>query len=371
MTSLSEAIERLSGSKSKSPGVEHSAGENRNSENRAGANKAGDNLEAEYSSVLLDLSLPDSPIHETLGRIVTQFPDVPVIVLTSLNDLDFAAKAVQQGAQDYLVKTDLSSEVLERAIRYAIERKRTQVELQVYAAKLEESNRHLESFAHTLAHEIRSPLTVVSGCLQLVDDMSADKIDASTRETLADSLQAIMGITDLVEELLEFSQANSRSADEFETVDLEVVFYHVYSVLRPELKQANATITHDPLPAIAGNELQLRHLLQNLIGNAIKYRGEAPLQIHVGCEASESHWTFHVADNGKGIADADQEKIFRAFTRLESASDVSGVGIGLAFCQRIAENHDGQIWVASQLGIGSKFFFALPTASAKTQVQRP
>jgi DNA-binding NarL/FixJ family response regulator len=115
--------------------------------------------------LLLDLSLPDSPIDETLARVLASGCDVPVVVLTSVNDADFAAESVQQGAQDYLPKSDLSGELLLRSIRSAIERKKTQRELKTYTAKLERSNERLRSFAHMLAHEVKSPLTTLSGCL--------------------------------------------------------------------------------------------------------------------------------------------------------------------------------------------------------------
>lgn len=312
-----------------------------------------------FDAVLLDLSLPDSPIHETLEQIIPHTTTVPVIVLTSLNDIDFANKAVQQGAQDYLVKSDLSKEGLERAIRYAIERKRAQCQLQTYADELKESNQHLQSFAHTLAHEVRSPLTVVSGTLQIIRQKYANAIDADTMGLVENSLTAISGMTQLIESLLEFSQASEQNSS-FGPVPLESLLFHVRAIVQPMFDDVGGKLIYDSLPTIYGNEVQLRQLLQNLIVNAVKYRRDEPLRVYVSCLEGDDAWTLTVRDNGCGIADKDQQRIFAAFTRLEGTGHISGVGIGLAFCKRIVDNHHGTINVESEVGAGSQFHVKLP-----------
>lgn len=321
-----------------------------------------DALEREtFVAVLLDLSLPDSPIHETLEKVTSAFPSLPVIALTSLNDLDFATKAVQDGAQDYLVKTDLNPHVLQRSIRYSIERKRAQDQLQQYATELEQSNQHLENFAQTLAHEIRSPLNVISGCLQLLKMNDDVQPDEQASASIADSLLAINGIAELVEELLEFSQVNS-GGREHGLVELEQVFFHVYTLVMPLIKESGATVTHDPLPVVNGNEPQLRQVLQNLLINAIKYRGTDPPEIHVGVKETQQAWMITVTDNGVGIASEHFEQIFQAFARLENTAHLSGTGIGLAFCKRIMDNHNGELKVGHRLDgkSGSVFTVQIP-----------
>lgn len=313
----------------------------------------------QFDAVLLDLSLPDSPINQTLEKVVETGLDAPVIVLTSISDLEFASKAVQQGAQDYLVKSEINRDILNRSIRYAIERNRTQQELERYAAKLKESNEHLEGFAHTLAHEIRSPLTVISGFLQIANQSFLDDLDENTREILQDSLTATKSITELVESLLEFSQAATHT-NTFKSVDLESEFFHVYAVLRPLIQESGVTIDHDPLPCVYGNDIQLRQLLQNLLTNAIKYRSDQSPEINVGCEQTDNHWIIRVSDNGIGIPKENQSDIFNAFTRVIGNQQIPGVGIGLAFCKRIVENHKGKIWLESLPGKGSTFFVKLP-----------
>ena len=312
-------------------------------------------------AILLDLSLPDSQIDETLPRVIERRGDVPIIVLTSLNDLEFGARAVQQGAQDYLVKTDLGSQLLLRAIRYAIERKKTQEKLESYAADLERSNDHLKNFAHTVAHEVKSPLGVVATCLQMLHDKYQSRFDGETKEIVQDASSSIRGLADLVNELLEFARVGSEE-QEFATVDMEVVFYQVYAQLRPTIRAAGAMLTHDPLPKVRGNEVQLRQLLQNLIGNAIKYRSNERPTIHVTVQDQPRHWTVLIRDNGLGIPREFHDKIFEVFVRLHHSSDIPGTGIGLAFCKRIVENHGGRIWVESNPGHGSVFCFTLPKA---------
>ena len=310
-------------------------------------------------ALLLDLSLPDSKITETLSRVIEACPDLPVVILTSLNDLEFATAAVQQGAQDFIVKSELSSELLIRAILYAIERKKTQVKLEVYAAELERSNEDLRGFAHTVAHEVKSPLNIVSACLQWVQAKHADQFDPETRELLNAGTTAIRGMTELVNELLEFGRAEVQDAD-FAEVDLEALFFQAYVLLRPEIKRSGATVTHDPLPLVRGNEVQLRQLFQNLIGNAIKYRGDAPPEIDVSTSGTNEELILKVRDNGLGISDSDLERVFDAFARVHSSTSIPGTGIGLAFCKRVVENHGGRIWVESEVGSGSTFHVALP-----------
>ena len=178
--------------------------------------------ESSFDAVLLDLSLPDSGLTETLPRVIEALPQMPIIVLTSLSDLDFASETVHQGADDYLVKTDIGGEILVRAIRYAVERKRNQSELAEYAAKLERSNQELQSFAHTIAHEIRSPLTVVACCLQLVEEDCEGRLEKDTRESIDDAKTSVRNMTGLVTELLEYAKIEQASGG-FAAVDMNVV----------------------------------------------------------------------------------------------------------------------------------------------------
>ena len=313
----------------------------------------------DIDALLLDLALPDSEIDDTLPRVLGAHSEVPIIVLTSLNDLEFATRAVAQGAQDFLVKSDLTGPLLLRSINYSIERKKTQERLESYAAELESTNEQLKGFAHTVAHEVKSPLTVVSACLHVLEQHYRNQLADEHWEFVVDANTSIRGLTALVNDLLEFSRMGS-DRPTFEDTDMEAVFYHAYVCLRPAIKNTNAVLTHDPLPTVRGNEAQLRQLLLNLMGNAIKYCGDDPPEVHLSAVESDGIWTFKVRDNGLGIRPDDHRRIFEAFVRVHDQNEIQGSGIGLSFCQRIVENHGGRIWVESNPIKGSTFLFTLP-----------
>jgi light-regulated signal transduction histidine kinase (bacteriophytochrome) len=236
--------------------------------------------------------------------------------------------------------------------------------LEGYALNLEQSNHRLMGFAHILAHEVKSPLTTVTACLKILDEKYGGQFDEEIRGFVADSHTAIRSVSELVNTLLEFARVGSR-LHEMAQVDMEAVFYHVSASLRVAIKEAGAKVTHDPLPTVVGDELQIRQLLQNLIGNAIKYRGAEPPRIHVGAEESEGQWTFSVRDNGVGIDPQQQERIFVIFVRLEHTAESPGAGIGLALCKLVVENHGGRIWVEPAPGGGSTFRFTLPKRASQ------
>ncbi|TWT98354.1 sensor histidine kinase [Stieleria varia] len=313
-----------------------------------------------YDAVLLDLSLPDSDITETLGRFIDTTPNAAIIVLTSLNDLDFASKLVLQGADDFLVKSDIDSQVLVRSIRYAIERRKNKVQLAQYANQLEKRNEELKTFAHTVAHEVRSPLNIVSCCLTLIDEDHHDALGPDSVEAIADAKEAIVGMTELVTDLLEYSQVEN-TPSELCSVDMNVAFQEAISTLKHEVIDASATVDCATLPTVNGNPIRLRQLLRNLLSNALKYRDpHRNPQINVAVREQESSWEFSVSDNGLGMSPQSTQQVFAPFVRAHESTGIPGTGIGLSFCQRVVEGHGGRIWVESAEGSGSRFCFTLP-----------
>lgn len=313
-------------------------------------------------AVLLDLSLPDSVMTETLPTFIQAVPDLPVIVLTSLDDLDFASNLVQQGADDFLAKATIDGQVLLRSIRYAIERRKIRAKLADYAYRLQRSNEELKSFAHTVAHEVRSPLNIVSCCLALVNEDHGDVLGPDSREAMADAKAAIAGMTDLVTDLLEYSRVENATL-ELTEVDTKQTLAEVTGLLKNEIRDSGAEITADALPCIRGNPIQLRQLLRNLISNAIKYQQPGrPPRIHISAQEMPSHWQFTISDNGLGIPSEHLAKVFAPFARMHESTGIAGTGIGLSYCRRIVVNHDGEIWVESTPGVGSQFHFTLAKA---------
>jgi signal transduction histidine kinase len=307
-------------------------------------------------AVLLDLSLPDSDLLQTLPAVLAARPDIPIVVLTSLADLEFAATAVKQGAQDYLVKSELSGDLLLRSIHHAIERKKITLELQ-------RSNEELRRFAHTLAHEIRAPLQLLASASELIRVKHAASFDEQSNGFIDSMQAAVNGMSELIRDLLDFAQVGTGSEKSFARVELQTALDAALLLLRHDLDALAATVTHDKLPAISGDEVQLRHLLQNLIGNSLKYGSERAPQIHISAEAAvDNYWTIRVEDNGRGIESEFHEQIFEPLKRFHEPDKIPGSGIGLAFCKRVVEHHGGRLWVRSEPGEGSTFFFTLPAA---------
>jgi light-regulated signal transduction histidine kinase (bacteriophytochrome) len=145
-------------------------------------------------------------------------------------------------------------------------------------------------------------------------------------------------------------------------VELEIVLARVLTDLRISLEEGGVTVTHDPLPTVLGDESQLGQLFQNLLANAIKFRGPEAPRIHIGAERTDSHWTLAVRDNGIGIAPEHRERIFLIFQRLHTRAEYPGTGIGLAIARRIVERHGGRIWIESNTGPGTTFCFTVPAS---------
>lgn len=312
-------------------------------------------------AMLLDLSLTDSLITETLPAVLKKAPTVPIIVLTSMNDLEFATKAVHQGAQDYLVKSDISSESLVRAINYAIERKHQ-------ALALERSNAELRRFAGTIAHEIRSPMAAVHSCLQILLRRYREQFDEKTLGLIDKTVGRTNDLSDLVHDLLNFAQTEPESVLTY--FDTRQVCEEAVDLLNPEILRTRAQVTYEALPTIKADKRLLRQVFHNLIGNALKYCDVQP-RIVISCEDRGSEWVFTVRDNGLGIPAGQEHGVFDMFKRVHDRNDIPGTGIGLAFCKRAIEHLNGMIWVKSTLGQGSEFYFSIPKQTEAGAVSGP
>ena len=232
-------------------------------------------------------------------------------------------------------------------------------QLQQAAEELERSNRDLEQFAYVASHDLQEPLRAVGGYVKLLERRLGKGLDARAREFITGAFDGALRMERLITDLLAFSRVGTRGG-EFVPTGLDAVFHQVLANLHASIESAQATVTHDPLPTLTVDGTQLMQLFQNLIGNALKFRGGPPPAIHLGAQKQDGRWVFSVRDNGIGIEPQYFEKIFQIFQRLHTRKDYSGTGIGLAICKKIVERHGGTIWVESQPGQGSTFFFSLP-----------
>ena len=167
----------------------------------------------------------------------------------------------------------------------------------------------------------------------------------------------------LISDLLAFSRVGTRGGA-FSTANLNAILKEALQNLRVSIQSTQAKITCDAMPSLAADGTQVMQIFQNLIGNAIKFRSERPPEIHVGVQQQPGRWVFSVRDNGIGIEPQYFERIFQIFQRLHTRKHYPGTGIGLAICKKMVERHDGAIWVESELGQGSTFYFSLPETSA-------
>ncbi|TVR22127.1 MAG: PAS domain S-box protein [Anaerolineaceae bacterium] len=243
------------------------------------------------------------------------------------------------------------------------DRKHIEAQLLRYTEELRRSNEELEQFAYVASHDLQEPLRMVTSYLQLIEQRYADKLDDDAREFIDFAVDGATRMKQLINDLLSYSRVQ-RSKREFEPINIGDILRQVCDNLRLSIEDNGATITHDDLPQVTANAAQMAQLLQNLIGNAIKFRRDEPPQIHIGAQRQRDEWHFRVSDNGIGIQPQYTERIFVIFQRLHAREQYAGTGIGLAICKKIIEKHGGRIWLESEPDNGTTFHFTLPFDSS-------
>jgi signal transduction histidine kinase len=244
-------------------------------------------------------------------------------------------------------------------IRDVTERRQAQEDLKAYAARLEQSNRDLEQYAFVASHDLQEPLNMIVSFLKLLQKHYSDKLDDQANEFIGYAVDGSLRMRQLISDLLDYSRVEKRGKA-FTTVSCEAVLQRALRYLKLPIEEHDVLITYDPLPTVIADESQLEQVFRNLISNAIKFRKEVPPRIHISAQPHDTQWRFAVCDNGIGIDLAYAELIFGIFKRLHTHDKYPGSGIGLSICQRIVERHHGHIWVESQPGAGSTFYFTLP-----------
>jgi light-regulated signal transduction histidine kinase (bacteriophytochrome) len=244
-------------------------------------------------------------------------------------------------------------------------------ELAQRADRLQGTNAELQDFAYTASHDLSEPLRMVASFLGLLERRSAGELDEKGREYLRQASQGAARMRNLIDDLLTYSRVANEEPRR-EQVDLRGLVDGVLAVLGPAIAETGATVEVGVLPTLEAEPTQLAQLLQNLIGNAVKFHvpGRPPI-VRVGARRTLGACVVTVADDGIGIDEADQERIFAMFTRLHGRDEYVGTGIGLAICRRIAERHGGRIYVESTPGQGSAFHTLLPDAPAGVPRQTP
>jgi PAS domain S-box-containing protein len=277
------------------------------------------------------------------------------------------------------------------------EQKRADEKLRQTLEELANTNAELERFAYVASHDLQEPLRMVASFVQLLAERYRGQLDSDADEFIGFAVDGAQRMQQLINDLLAYSRIGTRSQLPQPT-DAEAVLNDALWNLSFAIEEAGAVVTHAPLPAVLADRTQLLQLFQNLIGNALKFHGSEPPRVHVTARAKDdvrsmmddgrlpddeaaspiahqtshialrtshfahptSEWVFSVRDNGIGIAPEYHERIFGVFQRLHSRSEYPGTGIGLAICKRVVERHGGRIWIESQVGQGTTFYFTLP-----------
>lgn len=319
--------------------------------------------EAKPDCVLLDYSLPSQDGVETLKSIKGIDRHASVIMLTGQGSEAVAVAAMKAGASDYLIKDKISAVDLRRAINDAI--KKTMLERKIDSQQEEQG-----LFIRTLLHDSRAPLRHISTFSQLLN-ADAEAGDYSSMAAYCGDIRfAVKRIEDLLNTLE--SYALSEANVDFETVCMNDVIKQVLDNLAHRIKSRQAVVRHDPLPNVIGHAPQLIQLLQNLIGNSIKFcEADQPvIEITVAASEENGKQLFRVQDNGIGIPNDKLAYVFHPFKRLWSHDAYEGTGLGLAICQKIVKRHGGRIWCEPQAGQGSVFFFVLNGADFAEDSQK-
>jgi PAS domain S-box-containing protein len=239
------------------------------------------------------------------------------------------------------------------------EKKQVERDLQTLMEELKRSNSDLEQFAYAASHDLQEPLRVVAGFVSLLEKRYKEKLDDKAHEFIEYAVEGVKRMQVLIKDLLAYSQVGTKGKTFKPTicsVALEQAIYNLHTAI----EESGVEITYDSLPTVSADTSQLTRLFQNLIGNAIKFRGDERLKIHIAAEQKGNEWVFSIRDNGIGIDPKFFGRIFVVFQRLHTKEEYEGTGIGLAVCKKIVERHGGHIWVESEQGKGATFYFTMP-----------
>ena len=314
-------------------------------------------LTGDFKCVVSDWMMPNMNGLELVKAIRGYEQDayVYVILLTGQTDKQDLVEGMEAGADDFVTKPFDKEEL---RVRLRAGRRITELE-----ERLAERNRELSIFTSVASHDLREPLRTISGFIGLFERKFKGHIDEEANEYIQFITDGAKRMRNLITDLLSYARMEAGES-EFEDVNTREIAEEKLVGLGAAIDECGATVDLGELPTIRGDRTQLSQVFQNLIGNAIKYRGEASPIVKVDARIEDDHWLFSVVDNGIGIPSAQLSAVFEPFRRLHGVgSQYKGSGIGLAICKKVVERHGGRIWVESEPGGGSAFYFTIPTGA--------
>jgi light-regulated signal transduction histidine kinase (bacteriophytochrome) len=307
-----------------------------------------------FDCVIVDYRLPGQDGLAGVTALRERLPHTAIIMSTGQGDEIVATEAMKRGASDYIPKTHISAQSMSRSVINAVEKATLQ-------KQVAEQRTELENFSRVLVHDLKAPIQSVHGFASLIEQ----KIHEGNRTEITDYCRYVVGAVrrmgTLIDTLYEYTKAGEHIV--FEQVEMSQVMKDSLSNLQHAVKERNACVLQAELPAVSGNAPQLTQLLQNLIGNAIKYcKAEIPIVQVAAKPQNGNGWLFAVKDNGIGIPEKQCGEVFQPFKRLHGVGEYEGTGLGLATSKKIVERHEGNIWCESKDGHGTTFFFTLKGA---------
>ncbi|HBL11335.1 MAG TPA: hybrid sensor histidine kinase/response regulator [Cyanobacteria bacterium UBA11162] len=321
-----------------------------------------------FSVVLLDLSLPDSKGLNTVSQIQIAAQDLPIVVLTGTDDQELALKAVALGAQDYLVKGEITQEMLVRALRYAIERGRILKQLQeserrtlIALEKERELNQLKSKFVSMVSHEFRTPMTTIRLCAEKLKGDNP-QLNSERRNQYFELMQgSISDMLQLLDEVLLLARTEAGGLKYEPTyLNLEEFCQELIEVFQFNASDRQLIFTYQSnCTEVVMDAILLKHILMNLLSNAIKYSpAESTIQFNLNCGNNTA--IFQIQDQGMGIPIHDQQRLFETFHRASNVGQIQGTGLGLSIVKRCVDLHGGQIKIESEVGMGTTVTVTLP-----------
>lgn len=318
-------------------------------------------------------SMLEVPLENMIGKPITDFiPSDQLkkckIPIVSGSDSSCKEEISRESADGTLMTFQINISFLEKIDGYYVivtdltEQKKSEHELHDLLKDLERSNKELQQFAYVSSHDLQEPLRAIASFTQLLERRYKGKFDSDADEFMDYIVEAAKRMQQMILDLLEFSRVTT-NADEFKEIDTAEAFDEALFNLRGTIEYNNAVITRNDLPTVTADKSQLAKVFQNLIANAIKFKKEnVPPKIHISTreDPQKNQYIFSIQDNGIGMDPQYAGRIFTLFQRLHTRDEYQGTGIGLSVAKRIIERHGGHIWVESELGKGSTFYFTLP-----------
>jgi light-regulated signal transduction histidine kinase (bacteriophytochrome) len=315
--------------------------------------------EHKYDCILLDMILPEMSGPAVL-RSIRENPawvDIPVIMLSALDELAEAARCIEIGAEDYLIRP-VEGALLRAKLHSTIQRKYLYEDCQQLGRDLAAANEELKQFVMVASHDLQAPLRTLQANLKTIQGSLSEDSRREVGGLIEDSATRCLRMSGLVNDLLVYARMG-QLAPFLESIELDWVLSEALANLADAIQTQGAVVRRDPLPCVRADFKQMLYLLQNLIGNAVRYRSLATPLIEIGAEDRGELWMIYVKDNGIGIPVPQQQRIFEPFHRLHG-EEIPGTGLGLAIAKRAVEQAGGKIWVTSTPGEGSTFLFTLP-----------